>query len=53
MRWQVHARRGQSAGIIKRATPHTLRHAFVTYGLRCNDIKTMMDLVGHEDPNTQ
>ena len=42
-----------AAGIIKRVTPHTLRHAFVTYGLRCgNDIKTMMDLVGHEDPNT-
>ena len=43
----------KAAGIIKRVTPHTLRHAFVTYGLRCgNDIKTMMDLVGHEDPNT-
>ena len=43
----------KSAGIIKRVTPHTLRHAFVTYGLRCgNDIKTMMDLVGHQDPNT-
>ena len=42
-----------AAGIIKRVTPHTLRHAFVTYGLRCgNDIKTMMDLVGHEDANT-
>jgi site-specific recombinase XerD len=43
----------RDAGIIKRVTPHTLRHAFVTYGLRCgNDIKTMMDLVGHEDANT-
>jgi site-specific recombinase XerD len=42
-----------AAGIIKRITPHTLRHAFVTYGLRCgNDIKTMMDMVGHEDANT-
>jgi site-specific recombinase XerD len=31
----------------------TLRHAFVTYGLRCgNDLPTMMDLVGHEDANT-
>lgn len=42
-----------ASGINKHITPHTLRHAFVTYGLRCgNDIKTMMDLVGHEDANT-
>lgn len=42
-----------ASGINKHITPHTLRHAFVTYGLRCgNDIKAMMDLVGHYDANT-
>lgn len=43
----------RSAGITKRITPHTLRHAFVTHGLQAgNDLPTMMDLVGHEDANT-
>lgn len=48
MRQAVHA-----AGITKRVTPHTLRHAFVTHALRVgNDIATVKDLVGHEDANT-
>ena len=42
-----------AAGIIKRITPHTLRHAFCTHGLRAgNDPATMMELMGHEDLNT-
>ena len=42
-----------AAGIIKRVTPHTLRHAFVTHGLEAgNDVKVMQDLCGHEDVNT-
>ncbi len=42
-----------TAGIIKRITPHTLRHAFCTHGLRAgNDPATMMALMGHEDLNT-
>lgn len=43
----------RAAGIMKRITPHTLRHAFVTHGLQAgNDLPTMMDMVGHEDANT-
>jgi len=43
----------KAAGITKRVTPHTLRHAFVTHALQNgNDIATVKDLVGHEDVNT-
>ena len=43
----------KAAGIMKRVTPHTLRHAFVTHALQNgNDIATVKDLVGHEDVNT-
>jgi site-specific recombinase XerD len=42
-----------AAGILKRVTPHTLRHAFVTHGLEAgNDVKVMRDLCGHQDVNT-
>lgn len=42
-----------AAGIVKRITPHTLRHAFCTHGLRAgNDAATMQELMGHEDLNT-
>lgn len=42
-----------AAGIIKRITPHTLRHAFATHALQAgNDIKTVQELLGHEDLNT-
>lgn len=43
----------RAAGIAKRVTPHTLRHAFVTHALQNgNDIATVKDLCGHEDVNT-
>jgi site-specific recombinase XerD len=42
-----------AAGIIKRVTPHTLRHAFATHALRSgNDIATVQELLGHGDMNT-
>lgn len=48
MRTAVHA-----AGIIKRVTPHTLRHAFVTHALEAgNEVNVVQKLVGHEDVNT-
>lgn len=43
----------KAAGITKRITPHTLRHAFATDAMRVgNDIKTVQSLLGHEDLNT-
>jgi integron integrase len=43
----------RAAGITKRVTPHTLRHAFATHAMQAgNDIKTVQELLGHEDLNT-
>ncbi len=43
----------RAAGITKRVTPHTLRHAFATHALRAgNDIRTIQDLLGHEHVET-
>lgn len=43
----------KAAGIVKRITPHTLRHAFATHAMQAgNDIKTVQDLLGHEDLTT-
>jgi site-specific recombinase XerD len=42
----------KSAGIVKRVTPHCLRHAFATHAMQVgNDIKTVQELLGHEDMN--
>jgi len=39
----------RAAGITKRVTPHTLRHAFATHAMQAgNDPKTVQDLLGHE-----
>lgn len=41
------------AGILKRVTPHTLRHAFCTYAQQDGTpIKVVADLMGHDDLNT-
>ena len=43
----------KAAGIVRRITPHTLRHAFATHAMQAgNDIKTVQELLGHEDLNT-
>lgn len=43
----------RAAGISKRVTPHTLRHAFATHAMQAgNDIRTVQELLGHEDLNT-
>lgn len=42
-----------AAGIIKRVTPHTLRHAFTTHALQAgNDVRTLQELLGHESLET-
>lgn len=43
----------RAAGIIKRITPHTLRHAFATHAMQSgNDPRTVQDLLGHESLET-
>jgi site-specific recombinase XerD len=43
----------RDAGVVKPATPYTLRHSFATHLLQSgHDIRTVQELLGHRDVAT-